>query len=544
MTKRNGKAVLDVSDLGVSAKDRKGRLTKIVENVSFSIQSGKVIALIGESGSGKTTISLACMGYARAGCEITGGVIRLGDADVLNLPFSRRRAIRGRDISYIAQSAAAAFNSALPRNKQVTETPGIKILLSEGEATAKAVGLYRELDLPDPETIGNRYPHQVSGGQLQRLMAAMAMICDPKLLILDEPTTALDVTTQIEVLRAFKKLIHDRNTSAIYVSHDLAVVAQMSDDILVLKDGQPVEYGSAEQIIHDPQHEYTRMLVAAAHVMPQVLPSSTRPCSNDIGAPLLEVKDVTAGYGRNHEHIALRGVSINAYESRTVGIIGESGSGKTTLGRVIAGLMAPQSGAVRLSGKALGPETNDRTRDELRSIQFAFQMADVALNPRHRVRKILGRPLRFYFGMSDSDVSRRVAELLELVEMPASYASRFPRELSGGQRQRVNLARALAAEPKLIICDEITSALDTIVAQAILDLLRHLQEQLKLAYIFISHDLSTIAQVSDTICVMRSAEIVESGQTADILTPPHHDYTQLLLSSVPELRTDWLDMCR
>lgn len=538
---RSPAAVLEVRDLRVSAKDRKGRLTEIVENISFSIRAGKVIALIGESGSGKTTISLACMGYARAGCAITDGRVWLGDFDVLSLPFTQRREIRGKDISYIAQSAAAAFNSALRLNKQVTETSVIKGLLPEEQARAKAILLYRELDLPDPETIGNRYPHQVSGGQLQRLMAAMAMICDPKLLILDEPTTALDVTTQIEVLRAFKKLIRDRNTSAIYVSHDLAVVAQMSDDILVLKGGQTVEYGSAEQIIHDPQHEYTKMLVAAAHVMPKTLPPVRQLRANATATPLLEVKGVTAGYGKDHEHIALRKVSIKAYESRTIGIIGESGSGKTTLGRVIAGLMAPSSGEVRLSGKVLGSATSQRTRDELRSIQFAFQMADVALNPRHRIRKILGRPIRFYFGMSDRDTNKRVAELLELVEMPASYASRFPRELSGGQRQRVNLARALSAEPKLIICDEITSALDTIVAQAILDLLRHLQQQLKIAYIFISHDLSTIAQVSDAISVMRNGEIIENALTNDILTPPHHDYTQLLLSSVPDLRTDWLD---
>lgn len=531
--------VLEVSDLCVSAKDRKGKLTTIVENISFSIEAGRVLALIGESGSGKTTISLACMGYARAGCEIIGGSVDLGGTDVLKLPINQRRELRGKDIAYIAQSAAAAFNSALTLNMQVTETPLIKDLLSEAQATAKAVELYRELDLPGPETIGKRYPHQVSGGQLQRMMAAMAMICDPRLLILDEPTTALDVTTQIEVLRAFKKLIKSKHTSAIYVSHDLAVVAQIADDVLVLKDGQMVELGPVEDIIHSPKQDYTRQLIGAAHVMPTTLPEPRS--STDSNDPLLTVTGVTAGYGRSHQHLALDKVSLEAFESRTVGVIGESGSGKTTLGRVITGLMPLKAGHVDLLGQRLNDNLDKREREQLRSIQFAFQMADVALNPRHKIKKILGRPLAFYFAMDKASIEQRVTELLQLVELPASYASRYPRQLSGGERQRVNLARALAAEPKLIICDEITSALDTVVAQAILDLLRDLQERLKVGYLFISHDISTIAKIADTIAVMRNGEVVEYGTTQDILAPPHHPYTELLLKSVPDLKTDWLE---
>ena len=484
------------------------------------------------------------MGYARPGCEITGGSVRLGGRQVLDLSLRERREMRGRDIAYVAQSAAAAFNSALTLGLQVTEVPVMKGLLSEEEAKARAVALFRELDLPEPESIGRRYPHQVSGGQLQRVMAAMAMICDPRLLILDEPTTALDVTTQVEVLRAFKKLIRGRRTSAIYVSHDLAVVAQIADQVLVLRNGAMVELDTAGDIIARPVEAYTRQLIGAAHVMPAaVSPGRAPPDPDGTGAPapLLRVSGVTAGYGRSGEHIALRDVSLEAFASRTLGIIGESGSGKTTLGRVIAGLMPARSGEVSFQGRKLGGSVGERNREQLRAIQFAFQMADVALNPRHRVEKILGRPLSFYFGLGGEGAQRRVRELLALVELPASYASRYPRQLSGGERQRVNLARALAAEPKLIVCDEITSALDTVVAQAILDLLRDLQERLEVGYLFISHDISTVARVADTIAVMQNGEVVEHGSTEDVLAPPHHPYTALLLKSVPDMKTDWLD---
>ena len=544
MDRGSAPPLLEVRDLSVVARQRKGDVLSIVEGVSFDVRPGEVIALIGESGSGKTTISLACMGYARPGCEIAGGSVRLGDRQMLDLSLRERRGVRGRDVAYVAQSAAAAFNGALRLGLQVTEAPVMKGLLTEGEARAKATALYRELDLPEPETIGRRYPHQVSGGQLQRMMAAMAMICDPRLLILDEPTTALDVTTQVEVLRAFKKLIRGRNTSAIYVSHDLAVVAQIADHVLVLRNGAMVELGTAEDIIARPAAPYTRELIGAAHVMPATVSPGRPPPDPERGgasAPLLRVSRVTAGYGRKGEHIALRDVSLEAFASRTLGIIGESGSGKTTLGRVIAGLTPALSGEVAFIGHTLGARVGERDREQLRAIQFAFQMADVALNPRHRVDKILGRPLSFYFDLDEARVERRVRELLALVELPASYASRYPRQLSGGERQRVNLARALAAEPKLIVCDEITSALDTVVAQAILDLLRDLQERLQVGYLFISHDISTVARVADTIAVMQNGEIVEYGPTGTVLRPPHHPYTELLLKSVPDMRTDWLD---
>ena len=531
--------LLKVRNLEVSARDRKGREFRIVDNISFDVQKGEVIALIGESGSGKTTISLACLGYSRPGCHITGGSVLLDGISLLEQPLPKLQELRGKDITYVAQSAAASFNGAMTINDQVIEMPVITGSATRQNALSKATRLYKELELPDPENIGKRYPHQVSGGQLQRLMAAMAMISDPRLLILDEPTTALDVTTQIEVLHAFKTLIQNHNASAIYVTHDLSLVAQVADHILVLKDGKMVEYGATEQIISVPRNDYTRELMAATHLMPEEFHAPPLVTAQE--PPLLDVRNVSAGYGPKHEFIALRGIDLTVKSGETVGVIGESGSGKTTLGRVISGLMNAAKGGVFLNGQRLANHVDRRSRDELRQIQFAFQMADVALNPRQRVNKILSRPIMFYHGLRRSEATREVARLLERVDLPSSFAWRFPPELSGGQRQRVNLARALAARPSLIICDEITSALDTIVAQQILDLLESLQDDLGLSYMFITHDIATVTRISDRIAVMRHGEIVAQGLVDEVLTQDCHEYTQLLLNSVPEMRTDWLD---
>lgn len=545
--------ILQVQDLCVDAVDRHGKTMAIVSNINFSVAAGQVISLIGESGSGKSTVSLATMGYSRPGCKIRKGKVILQGEDLLSLDSSQIQPKRGGDISYIAQSATAAFNRALTIGAQVTEIAVLKGLMTRQQADQHAESLYSQLGLPNPETIGKLYPHQVSGGQLQRLMAAMAMMCRPRLLIMDEPTTALDVTTQIEVLQAFKRLIRKHKVAAIYVSHDLAVVAQMADDILVLKDGRMVEIQSTRNILDNPSQEYTRMLMGAVPQL-QLACISHQP-STDPGKKckledvvreksnrdeLLSVSNITAAYGLDGT-VVLRDVSLRVWTGETVGIIGESGSGKTTLGRVISGLMSPSYGQIELQGRVLNNTYKQRSREDLRQIQFVFQMAETALNPRHRIRRILGRPLEFYLGMTDSAAEERIYELLDLVELPADFIDRFPRELSGGQLQRINFARALAAEPKLIICDEITSALDTLVSKAIIELLINLRKRLKVAYIFISHDLSTVSRLADSLAVMRHGEIVEFNSTGKILQPPYHEYTELLLDSIPRLRTGWLE---
>ncbi|MDB0566739.1 ABC transporter ATP-binding protein [Ralstonia solanacearum] len=513
----------------------------LVDHLSFAIQPGEVLALIGESGSGKTTTALALMGYARQGCSIAGGSVRIGEVDVLHLDPARQRALRGRTVAYIAQSAAASFNPSRTIMDQVVEPACIHGTMKRAEAQAKAVQLFHELALPDPDTIGERYPHQVSGGQLQRLMAAMALITDPDLVILDEPTTALDVTTQIEVLRAFRRVVRERRATAVYVSHDLAVVAQMADHILVLRGGQMQELNPTAHILATPDHDYTRSLLAAAR--PTARPAQR--CKGE-GELLLDVRELAAGYGPvdakgRPATLILEDINFKLYRGQAIGVIGESGSGKTTLARAIAGLIAPSHGSMMFADHALKPLLANRTRDELRRIQIVFQMADTALNPSQTIERILARPLQFYKGLKGEALQRRIRELLDLVRLPHTVAQRLPGGLSGGQKQRVNLARALAAEPDLILCDEVTSALDTVVGAAVLDLMADLRRELGVSYLFISHDLHTVRAVCDEIVVMQHGRKLTQVARADYDHGPHHPYYEQLAASVPELRQGWLD---
>ncbi|MCX7174937.1 MAG: ABC transporter ATP-binding protein [Proteobacteria bacterium] len=527
--------LVHVSGLRVVVRNDGGEEVAIVADVGFSIPQGEVLALIGESGSGKTTIALALMGYTRSGCRISGGTIRVGDVDILSLDATQLCGIRGDKITYIAQSAAAAFNPAITIMNQVIEPALLHGLMTRAAAEEKAVALFRSLSLPDPDNIGRRYPHQVSGGQLQRLMAAMALITDPALVIFDEPTTALDVTTQIDVLRAFKKVIKERGATAVYVSHDLAVVAQMADRIVVLNHGEIRECGVTGQILDAPADAYTQTLMAAAVPrLRQSLPAALA----EAPAPLLAVEGLMAGYGGTP---VLDDINLAIKRGSTLGVIGESGSGKSTLARVIAGLIAPARGRVLFNGEPLAGSLTERTREQLRRIQIVFQNADTALNPSLSIARILARPLAFYRGLRGDACTRRITELLDLVRLPADIATRLPGELSGGQKQRINLARALAAEPDLILCDEVTSALDTVVGAAILDLLAELRQELKVSYMFISHDISTVRAVCDEIVVLYSGRKVESGSRQALMAPPFHPYTDLLISSVPELRCGWLE---
>jgi peptide/nickel transport system ATP-binding protein len=513
----------------------------VVDALSFKIQPGEVLALIGESGSGKTTTALALMGYTRRGCRISGGSVRIGELDVLTLGPRQLRALRGRTVAYIAQSAAASFDPSRTILDQVIEPACLHGTLGRGEAEVKAIQLFRELALPAPETIGQRYPHQVSGGQLQRLMAAMALITDPEVVILDEPTTALDVTTQVEVLRAFRRVVRERQVTAVYVSHDLAVVAQMADHILVLRDGCMRELGATERLLVAPQNEYTKSLLAAARPAPR----AAVPEAADAEV-LLRVSGLSAGYGPRGADgrpatMILEDIDLELRCGQVIGVIGESGSGKTTLACAVAGLLSPCAGSIEFNGKALPPMLAHRSRDELRRIQIVFQSADTALNPSHTIECILARPLQFYKGLRGEALRRRIEELLDLVKLPRTVADRLPGGLSGGQKQRVNLARALAAEPELILCDEVTSALDTVVGAAVLDLIAELRRELGVSYLFISHDLHTVRAVCDEIVVMRNGRKLAQVARADYERGPHHPYYEQLARAVPELRRGWLD---
>ncbi|AMM87123.1 ABC transporter ATP-binding protein [Martelella sp. AD-3] len=503
---------------------------EIVKGVSFTLESGKVLGLIGESGAGKSTIGLSPLAYGRGGVTITGGEVLLDGVDILKLGKSGTRALRGARVCYVSQSAAASFNPAHKLGDQVIEATVRHGLMSRGEARKRAVELFDILGLPEPDSFGNRYPHQVSGGQLQRAMTAMALCSRPELIVFDEPTTALDVTTQIDVLAAIKTAIEKTGTAALYITHDLAVVAQVADDIMVLRNGETVEYGSVEKIIENPDAEYTRELVNVRAIRHEE--------AADQSDRFFEMNNISASYGTIP---VLFDVSLHVPKGQTLAIVGESGSGKSTLARVATGLLPPTAGSVRFGGQDLPPALKNRSREELRQLQLIYQMADTAMNPRQTVGGIIGRAVTFYEGLRGSARHGRVNELLEQIEMGSGYYDRYPAELSGGQKQRVAIARALAARPELIICDEPTSALDPLVADGILKLLLQLQKEEQLSYIFITHDIAIVRAIADSVAVMHQGKLVRFGPKAEALSPPFDDYTDLLLKSVPEMKIGWLE---
>ncbi len=505
---------------------------EIVHGVSCDLEKGKVLGLIGESGAGKSTIGLATLGYGRGGVELTGGEVWINGRDILKGGMRGLRKLRGSEVTYVAQSAAASFNPAKQIMEQVTESAVHHGKFSRKEAEARAVELFRKLGLPNPETFGERYPHQVSGGQLQRAMTALALCPEPDLVVFDEPTTALDVTTQIDVLAAIKEAIRDTGVAALYITHDLAVVAQVSDHIMVLRHGNTVEYGDTDQIINAPKEEYTQALVSVRSIDHE----EKKPTPD----PVLKVSGITARY-RGLDFDVLHNVTVDLHPGQTLAVVGESGSGKSTLARVITGLLPPREGEIEFAGRTLSSDLAGRSREDLRELQMIYQMADVAMNPRQTVGTIIGRPLEFYFGLRGSEKRKRVVELLDEIEMGEKFIDRYPAELSGGQKQRVCIARSLAAKPKLIICDEVTSALDPLVADGILKLLLRLQKAEDVAYLFITHDLATVRAIADSIAVMYQGNVVRYGPKSQVLNPPFDDYTDLLLSSVQEMKLGWLE---
>ena len=501
----------------------------IIKGVNLTLKRGQVMGLIGESGAGKSTLGLAAMGYTQPGCRITGGEILFEGDDLASLRDSEKQKFWGNRMTYVAQSAAASFN---PAHRLIDQTTASAIrfkIKNESDAKKDAKRLYEALNLPNPESIGDRYPHQVSGGQLQRVMTAMAMSPRPDLIVFDEPTTALDVTTQVEVLTAMKNIVEEFNTAAIYITHDLAVVAQMADVIKVLRYGNEIEEAETRKMLTAPKEEYTKSLWSVRSL-------EKKPVK--VQKPILEIKNIDAAYGKFK---VLHNVNISVPRGSTVAVVGESGSGKSTTARVITGLLPQLSGTIEFDGEALPKQLEDRSKEQKRIIQMIYQMADTAMNPRQTVREIIGRPLEFYLDLKGKEKEKRILELLEMIELDGQFIDRLPSELSGGQKQRICIARALAADPEFIICDEVTSALDQIVQEGILKLLMRLQKELNLTYLFITHDISTVRAISDQVVVMNLGEVVEQGLKSEVFSPPHPDYTELLLSSVPEMDPNWLN---
>jgi peptide/nickel transport system ATP-binding protein len=574
----------------------RGTTRDIVDDISFEIAPGEVLGLVGESGSGKTTVGLALLGHARRGVQIAGGSVRLGDVDVLALGEGELAHLRGRLISYVPQDPAAALNPALHIGTQLREILEAHNFGAGADARrARVLEMMREVALPDNDAFLKRYPHELSGGQQQRVGLAIAFACRPRVIVLDEPTTGLDVTTQAHVLETVRDLATTHGVAALYVSHDLAVVGTLATRVAVMYSGRIVELGPVLDLFRAAAHPYTQRLifaiphltggrelvgiggrapspgrrppgcafaprcnfaqerctmsvpelrpiavghqvrcVRAEEVRGQMLRRGTDGARADraLGAPILALSDVSAGYRRR---AVVQDINLELARQECLALVGESGSGKTTLARSVAGLHSQRGGQITLNGAPLAMSARNRTREHRRMIQYVFQNPYGSLNPRRTIGHIIGQPLEIFGRMKGDAAGKKVAEMLDRVALTAAYADRFPDQLSGGERQRVAIARALVCEPSVLVCDEVTSALDVSVQAAIVELLATLQRDLGLSMLFVTHNLPLVRSIAQRVAVMSEGRIVELGSVEQILESPVNPYTRRLLSDTPSL---------
>jgi peptide/nickel transport system ATP-binding protein len=528
--------VLEATGVNVSYRRPDGGLLPAVIDATFSLAEGESLGLVGESGSGKSTLARALMGYCRPGGVITGGDIRIDGRDIRALAGEQMRLLRGGKVAFVPQNPLASLTPHLRVGSQVAEAVRIHRGCDDREARRAALELFEATNLPDPAALYERYPHELSGGQRQRVVISAALAGNPRLVILDEPTTALDKTTEIQVLELVQSLRARLKATLIYVSHDLNVISEMCDRVLVMLRGRVVEEGPTARVYRQPQHDYTRKLIAAVPRIDRA--SAPAQCAPSARA-LLSVSGLGFSYATRRRWLArgpapapaLADVSFEIARGETLGLVGESGSGKSTAAAIVAGLLEPGAGAVAFDGQPLPGLARHRTGDMRRRIQIVFQDPLSSLNPRHRIDAILARPLALFHGLAGAAARARAAELMEQMQLEPALLDCYPRQLSGGQQQRVALARAFAAGPDLLVCDEVTSALDVSVQAQVLALLRGLQERSGVACLFISHDLGVIHQVASRVVVLRDGTVREAGPTQSVFRRPQDGYTRLLLEA-------------
>ena len=503
-------------------------------DMNFDVQAGKVLAIVGESGSGKTSIAMGLMDLLASNARVSGSV-KVNGVEMVGAKKSLLRKTRGADVAYIFQEPMTALNPLYTIGFQIVETLRTHYDMGPQEAKTRAIELITMVEIPNPEASFNKYPHQLSGGQRQRAMIAQSLACDPGLLVADEPTTALDVTVQAEILDLIRNLRDKLNSAILLITHDMGVVADLADHILVMKDGLTVEYGTSDQIFNRPERPYTQELLAA---VPKLGSVAVRQLQPDLFGlpPVLKLQNVSIEYPKKGRVPAFRAVSdfsLEIFPGEIVGLVGESGSGKTTVGRAAIGLLPAVEGKIEIVGRDITRPTSKELREIRRFTGIVFQDPGSSLNPRLPIGESIGEPLLLSGDAKGKELDRRVEDLLDSVELPKSYRNRYPHELSGGQRQRVGIARALALTPSLLIADEPTSALDVSVQARFLDLLQNLQDKLKFACLFITHDLAVVDILSHRIAVMQDGRLVEVGTRDQILKSPREEYTKRLIGAVP-----------